>query len=209
VLLLTHEMRDREEAHLPAAAMPLRDENELCDICKKVSHGAITAGSVWQLAFAVPSDATGPRAAVMQEKKMPRVLLVSFEVPRVVAVGARQAALKAAVPARLMVAGARYFLVAAVLAVNQNREHYTCLVHGGLGLDDADFDDEALRTSASGKSRTTRKLKRVVLAHYRRGDAEGLAAGVQRRREEAAGGGRGGGAAGGAGGAKRRREKAR
>jgi hypothetical protein len=192
------------EALMPQAAMPVRDANVLCDLCKQSKHGAITADSVWQLAFvASPSDAQGPRAAATRAQDLPPTLVFSIEMEeRSASAVARPGWLKAAMPEELRIGAdsVPYFLVAAILAVDTNHERYTCLVFGGSGLSAADYDDEVLRASASGGARTARKLKRVVLAHYRRGDITSLAERVQQRMGAE-------GAAGGAGGEARPGEK--
>jgi hypothetical protein len=188
-------MRNRMVARMPQAAMPVRGAGELCDLCEQSTHSQITADSVWHLAFASPSQDAGPRAAATLERDLPRTLVISIEMEGrgEAAAAVRPGWLKAAVPEALRIGAGRvrYFLEAAILAVDTNNERYTCLVFGGGGLSAADFDDEALRTSASGGARTARKLKRVVLAHYRRGDVSGLAERVQQRQdaERAAGGG--------------------
>ena len=180
---------------MPRAAMPVRSARVLCDLCQQSTHGQITADSVRHLAFASPSEETGPRAAATLERDLPRTLVISIEMEGrgEAAAAAQPGWLKAAMPEELHIgAGSvRYFLAAAILAVDTNHERYTCLVFGGGGLSAADFDDEALRTSASGGASTARKLKRVVLAHYRRGDISGLAERVQQRQgaeRDAAGG---------------------
>ena len=174
---------------MPRAAMPVRSARVLCDLCQQSTHGQITADSVRHLAFASPSEETGPRAAATLEQDLPRTLVISIEMEGrgEAAAAARPGWLKAAMPEELHIGAGRvrYFLVAAILAVDTNHERYTCLVFGGGGLSAADFDDEALRTSASGGASTARKLKRVVLAHYRRGDISGLAERVQQREDDA------------------------
>jgi len=175
------------EALMPQAAMPVRDANVLCNHCQQSTHGAITANSVWQLAFVAspsPSDAQGPRAAATRAQDLPPTLVFSIEMEeRSASAVARPGWLKAAMPEELRIGAdsVPYFLAAAILAVDTNHERYTCLVFGGSGLSAADFDDEVLRASASGGARTARKLKRVVLAHYRRGDVTSLAERVQQR----------------------------
>ena len=174
---------------MPRAAVPVRGAGLLCDLCQQLTHSPITADSVRHLAFASPSQDAGPRAAATLERDLPRTLVISIEMEGrgEAAAAAQPGWLKAAMPEELHIGAerVRYFLAAAILAVDTNHERYTCLVFGGSGLSAADFDDEALRTSASGGARTARKLKRVVLAHYRRGDISGLAERVQQRQEDA------------------------